>query len=1060
MIGAAMAEQPSAPGEEHRRSSDPDAPVPAEDRTAVDLRGPSQALLAADIDAVEPGTRMGRYMILEVVGSGGVGIVYAAYDPSLDRKVALKQLRRSKLVGQTEAVNQRRSRLRREAQALARLSHPNVVPVYEVASFDDQIYVVMEFVEGSTLREWLAEERRGWSEIVGLFVQAGRGLAAAHAGDIVHRDFKPDNVRVGADGRVRVLDFGLAAPLPEAETERSGSRLHELLDRAIDEDSAAEADSRDDSWTESGERSPVVTREGQVMGTPAYMAPEQASGGLVDARSDQFSFCVALYEALYGVRPFRGRFDNPRRFRDLSRARTLPGNPPEDLPAEIEKVLIRGLRLAPEHRYESMDALLADLTGVARGPRRLWWVPVSTMLLALLAVVAFYERRSVPAAACDDGSGMLEGVWDEAVAVELRDAALSSGQPYAPDTWDTAAHGVHEWAQQWSRSRRRACEATHVHGDQSPGLLEHRIACLDLQLIRVESTLAGLRRLEDRPEELLERLTTLALPSPDACAAANVLERRALEPANEKQAGEAAELRQALAEVEGWLSVGEFAEARDEGERELERARELGFEPVEAEALLLVGLALTRLRSDDSRAEAVLREAAWAAERSGHDAVLVRAAAAQAAHLGAGEARLELAKVWAELARAALERHGEDPEIEPEVRRHLGSLAMTAGDYETALGEYRRALDLARETGGERSPEYIASLRAIGDAEHELGRYEEASETLGRARMLAAEALGAKHPTVPEVLDSLASVEASRGAFGQALELHRMALRINEEIFGPEHRRVAKNLNNMAILYDKTGRYLEAVETLESAREVLVKHLGAEHPDVAFVDVNIGSALQNLGRQEEARGRYELALGVLERSLGPEHMAVGVTLQNLGSTRSALGDGEGALVDFERSQAVLEQAFGERHPSLATLELNRARALRRLHRYDEALAANERALAMREAIFGPEHAQLVEVLTGLVETELALDHPQRALEHGERALRLAGEGNTPTERAQVRMVLADAALVAQGESGRERAEALVLEAFELLETAEGSEEAREEVERWLAEHGVEPPTPG
>jgi eukaryotic-like serine/threonine-protein kinase len=1036
-----------------RASPEPDAPRPPEETTQVEMRSPSEALLAAGVDAVAPGTRIGRYMIVEVVGSGGVGMVYAAYDPALDRRVALKQLRRSKLVGQTEAVNQRRGRLRREAQALARLSHPNVVPVYEVATFDEQIYVVMEFVEGLTLGKWLAVERRSWSEVVGMFVQAGRGLAAAHAADIVHRDFKPDNVRVGTDGRVRVLDFGLASPLRGAEdAERARARLQELSEQS---DRPLDGDSWNDSGEVSGEASGdgLVTREGQVMGTPAYMAPEQASGGAVDARSDQFSFCVALYEAIYGVRPFRGRFDNPRRFRELSRARSLPGNRPEDLPIEIERVLIRGLSLVPARRFESMDALVAALTNVAQGPRRLWWVPMTLMLLAIISVVAFYERQAGPTAVCDDGMGMLEGVWDEAASAQLGAAVLRSNQPYASATWDSVASRFDDWVAQWSRARQRACEATHIQGDQSLELLERRIACLDLQLVRVESMVAVLRRLEDRPDALLERLTPLELPSVESCAAANVLERSPLEPDEGEVAEQATSVRQALAEVEGLTEVGEYAEAIQQGEQALERARALDFEPVTAEALLALGLAVDRQRAQEQRGEALLREAAWAAQRSGHDSVLIRAAAALADTLGADQVKLELANTWADLARATFVSHGEDPGIEAEVRGHLGKLAMAAGDYDSALVEYERALDLARQREGERSPAHIFALHAIGDAQHELGQYTEAAKSLGRARQLAAATLGAKHPLVPAILDALGNVESAQRHFDQALELHREALRINEEIYGPDHRRVAKNLNNLAIIYDETGRYAESIDTLERARGILLEQLGADHPDVAFVDVNIGSALQNLGHNEAAIARYEGALTVLEGSLGAEHMAVGVTLQNLASARSSLGDDVGALTDYDRAQAVLERAFDEDHPTVAAVEVGRARSLRALNRYDEALAADQRALTMREHIFGLEHSSLVDALAGLCESQLALGDPKRAREFGDRAVALAGEGNTPNELALAWMALARVLIEDPDRRDRARAEQLARAALVELSKSEADGGLRPHVEAWLMANG-------
>src|SRR5262245_37690244 len=208
-----------------------------------------------------------------------MGVVYAAYDPELDRRVALKLLHAG---GSVEA----RKRLLREAQAMARLAHPNVIAVHDVGTWGDEVFVAMEFVEGPTLAERVRDEEPGWREVLDLYLQAGEGLAAAHVAGIVHRDFKPQNALVGRDGRVRVLDFGLArgtGALPPREAEEGP-----------------------DSGAAPGLLVTPLTRSGSRMGTPAYMSPEQFEGLPADELSDQFSFCVALYEALYGERPFGG----------------------------------------------------------------------------------------------------------------------------------------------------------------------------------------------------------------------------------------------------------------------------------------------------------------------------------------------------------------------------------------------------------------------------------------------------------------------------------------------------------------------------------------------------------------------------------------------------------------------------------------------------------------------------------------------------------------------------------------------------------------------------------
>jgi serine/threonine protein kinase/Flp pilus assembly protein TadD len=319
-----------------------------------------------------PGTLnkvLGRYVVSQRLGHGGMGVVYAAYDPELDRKIAIKLI--SPVLSDSAPASEGRARLLREAQAMARLSHPNVIAVYDVGAFGDQVFIAMEYVEGITLSQWLAERKRDWREVLSILVQAGRGLAAAHAAGILHRDFKPDNVLVGDDGRARVVDFGLAraahaAGRPDAELPDDGT-------------GAARAVS-----ARAGILSVAVTEPGKLMGTPAYMAPEQLMGEPVDARTDQFSFCVALYQAFYGELPFSAETVTAlldqmkhRRFQQATNGVRVP--------ARVRKVLLCGLSRAREDRYESMDDLLRDLT--RRSPPIWRWSLAAVVILAALLTI-------------------------------------------------------------------------------------------------------------------------------------------------------------------------------------------------------------------------------------------------------------------------------------------------------------------------------------------------------------------------------------------------------------------------------------------------------------------------------------------------------------------------------------------------------------------------------------------------------------------------------------------------------------------------------------------------
>jgi eukaryotic-like serine/threonine-protein kinase len=329
-----------------------------------------------------PGTRVGRYLIERAIGAGGMGVVYAARDPELDRRVALKLVRGDSRAGTP-------ARLRREAQAMARLAHPNVVAVYDAGAFEDCIFIAMEYVAGQTLARW-ADAPRTQREILDAYCAAGQGLAAAHAAGIVHRDFKPENVLVGSDGRVRVGDFGLAR-LRAAAGSAPSSRFAPGAGQAIC----------------AGPGRPLLrTEPGVLLGTPCYMAPELYDGAEADARSDQFSFCVALFAALYGERPFAG--DSAAALADSMRAGRLrvPRISPRP-PNRVHAAICRGLATDPAKRFASLDELLHELAPPSRRwARRLAGLIAGVLAAAALAVavLAVRARSPVPDPRCAGAS--------------------------------------------------------------------------------------------------------------------------------------------------------------------------------------------------------------------------------------------------------------------------------------------------------------------------------------------------------------------------------------------------------------------------------------------------------------------------------------------------------------------------------------------------------------------------------------------------------------------------------------------------------------------------------
>ncbi len=425
------------------------------------------------IGRLPPGARIDRYQILAAVGRGGMGEVYAAYHPDLDRRIALKVVNESG-AGTTE----RRARLLREARAIARLSHPNVITVHDAGTVDDRVYIAMEFVEGKTVDEWRRAQPRGWREVLDVFVAAGRGLAAAHAAGVVHRDFKPHNVMIGRDGSVRVMDFGLAR----------------LAEEPVDPPDAGNAvdDARPVPAT--------VTKTGALVGTLAYMAPEQYRGEPLDARADQFSFCVALYEALYGNRPLlshlRPSTGPSRTDADASQPSRRSG-----APAWLRSVVMRGMSEDRSRRWTSMDALLA---AVSRGHTRVRMRAAAlgigaTLLLLSLGGWRLATGRHV---SCIVPRDRLAAVWlpgDESHPRRqaIHRAFAASGRPTAETVWQRVAKALDDYTTQWSAMHVQTCEATHVHGEQSGEVLDLRMGCLTDTLDGVRALTEVLSRADD-----------------------------------------------------------------------------------------------------------------------------------------------------------------------------------------------------------------------------------------------------------------------------------------------------------------------------------------------------------------------------------------------------------------------------------------------------------------------------------------------------------------------------------------------------------------------------------
>ncbi len=797
--------------------------------------------------------RVGRYVILDRIGEGGMGVVYAAYDGELDRRIALKVLAPWRQRSHPGAA----AGLLREAQALARLAHPHVVAVHDAGLVDGDAFVAMEYVAGSDLRAWLGAAPRARDAIVAVFVQAGRGLAAAHAAGIVHRDFKPANVLVGDDGRVRVVDFGLAA------------------------DPAAPGDPA-----------------GDVAGTPAYMAPEQARGEAPSPLADQYSFGASLHEALTGQRPG-------------ARTPDRAVDPDASLPAWLQAIVRRALAPAPAARFPSMDALLQAL---ARDPatRRRRGIVAAIVIGALGLGAAWLATRTTSPALCADAEDELVGVWDPARRQAARAAFRAVGAAgVAP--WAAIERTLDGYAAGWVEAHTDACVATRVRGSQSDELLGRRMLCLERARVALDALVTVLARGD---QQTIDRSVYAAgaLPSLRACADVDALMADVAPPDDPETKGRATELRARLAAADALRLAGKYDDALGMAEAATAGARELGYPPVVAEALETLGN-LQDYAGLARQAEDSLFEAWTVAVANHHDRAAAQAVVNLLWMVGNAGRRYDEAERLSRVVDATLRRIGDPVDLRV---RYLGFLGGMANDR----NQPARALDLMKEA---------------------LAR--------------ATEALGPDHPTVESLLFNLANTAVLGGRHDEALAFYQRDLAALEPTLGADHPDIARLHHAIGNVHLLDERFAEAAAAFRTAVAIRERRLGPEHADLGNSLNGLGEALLGQGELTEAEALLQRSLAIKERARGPDHPSVATTLENLGRLELARRRPAAARAYLDRALAIREPRLGAGHPDVgATLEALATAALLEGKRRD-AEARSARAIAIYDAAPGVSPSQ-------------------------------------------------------------------------------------------------------
>ncbi|WNG30496.1 serine/threonine protein kinase [Cystobacter fuscus] len=969
------------------------------------------------------GATVGRYMVLEKLGAGGMGVVYAAYDPELNRRLALKLLHAGS--DQVERSGGQ-ARLLREAQALARLSHPHVTSIYDVGTWEERVFIAMELVEGPSLRDWLKQGPRPWREVVEVFIAAGRGLAAAHAAGLVHRDFKPDNVLLGKDGRVRVLDFGLAR---QVSATTPGEVEEALSPPPVDV-----------PWSELGQ-SPLntpLTRAGLVIGTLAYMAPESYEG-IFDARADQFSYCVTLYELLYGERPHGKTPGPPSTWR--------APEPPRDarVPANVRRIVLRGLALEPEQRWPSMDALLGAL-GDTLPRRQRQWLAVGGLLALSLGVGLPLQLRSTAEPPCQGGARHLEGLWDGARKAALGQAFQATGKPNAGESWSRTAQVLDTYAGDWEAMHVEACEATRVRGAQSDAVLSLRMACLERRL----QSLRALTDVYAHPDAALvdqAAKAASALPLVAGCANVEALQAPVLPPEDAATRQKVERLEVRLAEARALFDSGQFKPALERTRTLADDALALHYRPLQAEVLELRG-ALEEKAGDVVASEASLRQAVWAAEAGRHDEVIA-SASARLVRSAMLQAHFEQGREWAEHTRAVLERLGGDARIEAFVTNALGAIFMREDKTTEALENFRQVVALRQKVYSTEHPEVAAAYNNLGAALTKAGRLSEAREALSHAQRLYAKTLGPHHLETGNALHNLGILAQKTADEAAAVVYFQGALEAREVGSQRETLDVAMTYATLGASYCHLHDYARCLSAYERALRIRREILGSHHTDVAASLEDVAQVLLALGRPGEALEHYQLALRTVEAAKEQVPYQLVIPLNGMGEVLLAQGKRAEALPYLQRALALAEKSEVEDVWVLATVLETMGDWHLKGGQYRQALPFYQRALALEEKRVPARHPDLFGPLVGVGECQLALHAPAAARSTLERALATEPLSRISTPAvADARFLLARAVWEG-GDAARARELALSAQKA-LLQEHKDSEASQ--VTAWLDSH--------
>ncbi len=855
------------------------------------------------VSAQPPASALGRFEIRGKLGTGGLGVVYEGYDPELQRRVAIKLVRAEARENEDGAAAQ--ARLLREAQAMAKLSHHNVIHVYDVGALGDRVYVAMELVDGGSLREWLSERPRRWREVLAIFVAAGRGLCAAHAAGLVHRDFKPENVLVDRSNRPFVVDFGLA-------------RACQLSD----------VDGARDSSALVGDFAASTEGSGLLVGTPNYMAPEQFAGGVVGPAADQFAFCVSMWEAVFGERPF-GAQNLLELAAKVTTGIRRPAPPGRRVPGSLRKALDRGLRVAPHERWPSMEALCDRLVSVGRARGRT--VVALGLVSTAIASAAAGQTMGGPDS-CAGSDEMIASVWNASRATALRERFDDPRVPFSAATAAVAIREIGAVAEEWSSSHRSACE-TAARGEEPPNVHAAQVSCLDIRRRGLGAAINAIERVDSEDVREAVRIAQ-ALPRPSTCLDASVIGPWIDPPADPETARAVEELRGELAEQSAGALTG-LKEAEIATEMLANEAQALGYPPLVAEAALVAGDVHDRAGHVELARDRI-STALWIAQGI-PDLDTVTRAATQLVYIdGATQSDFSRAQVWERLADASLRARGEDARLRADLDNAWAGANLAAARLDEAAIGFDRAIEAYSSAFPRDDPRLVPPMNNAAIVAARRGDFAKADGLLESALAIAESAFGPSHPDVATLLHTMGEVAFNAGDLTRARAMFERAIEVRESALGDDHPLLATTLHNLAIVRAMQDDEDEAEPLLKRALAISAAASGDDNPAALMMRSALANLEANRKHFDAALDAHRSILAAQQKTLRTSHPEITKTMGNVAADLIDLGRDEEARTVLLRQLALVEQEHG-------TTSVACAEPLRRLGDLDR--KAGDRAAA-------------------------------------------------------------------------------------------------------------------